>query len=192
MSFYQNLEMSTKYSRVTKGALKKTIWSGIIQSSQFPQYNGDMTWELQRSGDYMENNLKINSGGNQWEFQQLYSIQLRDAKIRLAVSCPQQKVDWLLLTGFQTTDSTLSSQSVLRLSPGRQWSGKVDLVRQYQPARYGGKLEISSPTTSRQLKAEVSQQEKQWDLIVEYATDKKADISFTAVYKNPSNGIKVP
>lgn len=187
----QNLEISTKYSRTLKGALKKTTLSGIIQSSQFPQYNGDINWEMQRSNDYLENNLRINSGRDQWELQQLYSIQLRDAKIRFSITCPQQKVDRLLFTSLKISESSLSSQSGLRLSPGRQWTTKLDLVHQNQPMRYGGQLELASPTVNRQLKAEISEQNKQWDLIVDYTKNKQKEISIAATYKNPSTGIKV-
>ncbi len=188
----QNLEMSAKYSRAIKGSLKKTSLSGIIQSSQFPQYNGDMNWDLQRSDHYFENSLKINSGRDQWEFQQIYSLQLRDAKFRLSVTCPQQKVDWLVFTTFQLTETTFSSQSGLKLSAGRQWTGAVDLIRQNEPARYGGQIQLSSPYTTRLLKTEISQQDKlQWNFITEYIENKNSEFSIKAVYKNPTSGLKV-
>lgn len=188
-----SLEFSGKYSRAVKGSLRKTTLAVIVQGSQFPQYNGDMSWDLQQSENYIENNIRLNTGADQWEFQQLYSGQSRDINVRLAMICKQQKVDWLIYTTFQNTETTISSQSGLRLSPGRQWSGKLDLVRQdYQPGRrYGGRVELSSPTSSRQLRAELSQeQENQWDFVTEYSANQNIKASVLAVYKNLSAGIK--
>lgn len=190
----QSFEFSGKYSRAVKGSLRKTTLAGIVQSSQLPQYlNGDLSWDLQQSENYVENNIRLNSGADQWELQQVYSGQPRELNVRLAVICKQQKVDWLIYTTFQNSDTTFSSQSGLRLSPGRQWSGKLDLVRQdYQPGRrYGGRVELSSPTSSRQLRAELSQEEeKQWDFVCEYSANDNIEASVMAVYKNLSAGIK--
>lgn len=189
----QTLEFSGKYSRAIKGSLKKTTLAGILQSSQFPQYNGDLSWDLQQSENYIENNIRLNTGADLWEVQQLYSGQPRDLNVRLGVICKQQKIDWLIYTTFQNTETTVSSTSGLRLSPGKQWTGKLDLVRQdHQPGRrYGGRVEVSTPASHRQLRAEISQEhENQWDLAIEYTANQKVEASILAVYKNLSAGIK--
>lgn len=189
----QSLELSGKFNRAVKGSLKRTTLAGIVQSSQFPQYNGDVSWDLQQSENYLENNIRLNAGTNQWEVKQLYSGQPRDLNVRLAVSCKQQKIDFLVYTMFQNTDTTVSSQSGLRLSPGKQWSGKLDLIRQdFQPSRqYSGRIELSSPTANRQLRADIVQEmAKRWDMTVEYSVNQKIEASINAVYENLSAGIK--
>ena len=189
-----SLELSGKYNRATKGLLKKTTLAGTVQSSQLPQYNGDLSWDVQQSENYAENNIRLNTGLNQWEIHQLYSGQQRDLNVRLGVACKQLKIDWLVYTTLQSSDTTVTSQSALRLSPGRQWSGKLDLVRQdYQPGRrYGGRVEVSTPTTNRHLRAEIRQEdeENRWDLAVEYSANQNVEASLMAVYKNSSTGIK--
>lgn len=85
----QSLEFFGTYSRVIKGSLKKTTC---------PQYNGDLSWDLQQSKNYKEDNIRLNIRADLWEVQQLYSGQSRDSNVRLGVICKQQKIDWPIYT----------------------------------------------------------------------------------------------
>ena len=188
-----SVEMSGKFSRAVKGSLKKTTLAGIMQSTQWPQYNGDLSWDLQQSENYVENNVRLNTGEDLWEVQQLFSGQPRDINVRLIVVCKRQQVYWLVATTFQNTETTLSSHSILHLSPGRQWSGQLDLIRQDdQPGRrYGGRIQLSCPTSSRQWRAEMNQElDTGLNVVIDYSLNQKTEVSVLAVYHNASNGIQ--
>lgn len=189
-----NLETSFKFGRSMKGALKRTNLAAVIQGSQYPQYNSEMTWDLQTSDNYAENNLRVKFGDDQWDVQQVYSGQPRDFNARLAVTCEQQDVDWLVFTTLQNSDTSFKGQAGVKTANEKQWTGKLDLVRQDQMPgrRYGGRLELASPATTRMLRAEVSQESlQQWDVVAEYALNQNTEMLFTGVYKNLSTDDKL-
>lgn len=168
-----------------------------MSSTQWPQHGGDVSWELLRSSNYLENNVRLNAGQHDvtWELQQLLSVQHRDATLRLAVVCKRRGVDWLAETTIQTGETTLGGQATLRLSAGRQWSGQVELVRQdHQPGRrYGGRLELVAPKVTRSWRVELSQhqQQTQWDFVAEYVLNKRTEAAFNAIYRNLSSRLMV-
>jgi hypothetical protein len=190
-----SLETSTKFNRLAKGALNKVSVAGVIQGTQFPLYNTDFSWDLQQSRNYLENNVRMAVGSTQWDMKQTFSDltvkSQRDWNAVVSVVCLQNNVDFLLSAVQKRNDTNFVGKTILRLSPGREWSAQVDLIRRPHPLHYAAGVDVSTPTTSRQIRAElIEKQQKQWDLSFEYGVDKEIDTSITATYKNVSSGTK--
>ena len=190
------MEVSTKYSRAHKGSLSRTAVSAVIQGSQYPQLNTDVSWEVQTSEGYVENSARLSTGGDQWELHQLYKVQPGVVQLRAGIVCRQQDVDLLTHVTLQSNQAEFSGSAGFQLSSKRKWSTKVDLTVQPQkPARYAANLELVSPAATRQCRSKLVQNERensQWDLLIEYLADQQVATSLTAVYKNLGReGIKL-
>jgi len=192
----QNLEISSKFNRITKGALQKTSVSAIFQGSQFPGYTSEFMWEFQSSSNYLENNVHISFGDMQFDAMQLYSDVAargqRDTNVRFSVACPKKNIDFLTSFSQKFTDNLLNSTAVLRTSPGREWATKLELLHKYEPNFYGATVQVSTPNGSSQLRSEMTTTElKQIDAVIEYKSDKKIEAIVTATFKNASTDIKL-
>ena len=194
----QNFEVSTKYNRIVKGALQRITVSGVAQGSVFPVgYNTDFAWDFQTSPNYVENNLHVGIGDHQWDLKQLYSNQVardqHDLTMRIALTCPQKNVDLLAFYVQQDTPTSFSASTGLRVAPGREWNGQLELEQKTESTRtYAGRLELSAPSGTRKLRVEVTEtQSQQWDLAVEYKANKETQATLLASYKNLSSNIKV-
>lgn len=68
------------------------------QLSQFPHYNVDASWEVQRSDHYFESICRLAVGNIIWQSQQLYHYQSTEDSIDFAVlctlTCPSLGVDY--------------------------------------------------------------------------------------------------
>ena len=186
----QNLEISTKYSSTVKGSLTKTGISAILQGSQYPQYDTDFAWELLTSDGYAENSVRLGT----WELNQLYKVQPGVAQFRAAVTCRNQNIDWILHANLETNQAEVKGLIGWQLAADRKWSCKLDLTVQPQqkPARYAVQLELLSPTTNRQFRSQLDQQENQWELVIDYSTNKQIVVSFQSAYTNSNRqGLKM-
>jgi hypothetical protein len=66
--------------------------------SQFPHYNVDAVWEVQRSDSYFENTCRLALGNIVWQTQQLYRYYSTKDNVDFAVlcilKCPKLGVDY--------------------------------------------------------------------------------------------------
>ena len=193
----QSVEVSTKYNRIKKGSLNKVSVAGVVQGTQFPQLSTDFSWDYQTSDNFMENSVRLSMGNNQWNIKQSFSNQYRnsywDWNAGLSVVCLEQNIDFLVQGIHKSNDTSFLGQTIVRLSPSRQWSALVDIVRQIQPLHYGGHIELNTPTGSRQLSASIieTMDQKQWNVSFDYELDKQTDTSVTVSYKNVNDNAKV-
>ena len=188
-----SMEISTKY----KGSQNKVSMAGVIQGTQYPLLNTDFSWDYQKSDNSMENSVRLVMGYTQWNIKQTFSNQnrksRRDWNAGLSVVCLQQNIDFLVQGIYKSNDTSFLGQTNVRLSPGREWSALVDIVHQIQPVHYGGRIELGTPSGSRQLSASIIEvaDQKQWNLSFDYGLDKQTDTSVTAFYKNKNDDTKV-
>jgi hypothetical protein len=85
--------------------------------SQFPHYNVDAFWEIQRSNRYFESISKLAVGNITWQTQQLYRYQSTEDNTDLAIlctlTCHKLGVDYGVDVLYQVSEYAVLRKNVL-------------------------------------------------------------------------------
>ncbi|KAK2725008.1 uncharacterized protein LOC136033229 isoform X1 [Artemia franciscana] len=125
-------DLTGKWSKIVKGNLRKYNFNWGLKSTQFSALNSDVTWELQSSPKYFENQASFEAGGEKWTAHQLYSKQsegsTEDLKLKFELTCEKRDIDYHAFYLYTDSDNLFQHRMGIRVAENHEYSTLIELV----------------------------------------------------------------